>query len=183
MREQTTSGREIEFGENGVRRHMVIPYQGTGLPWWHGRGMFRMIHEMYVGEYLRKRDVDDKRNTGPGYIPSSTGVVGFWVSKDGLTMSATDELARFVLVGMEPSDKEFFDREVSRELSGPLFWHSYVSGYLIREVVEGELSPEWTWVKNPQYAGFTAGMGAPVPVRPNVSDEFMREALRLCSGD
>lgn len=160
---------------------MVIPYQDPELPWWHGRGMFRMIHEMYTGEYLRKRDVDDKRNTGLGYIPSSTGVVGFWVSKDGLVMSATEELTRFVLVGMEPSDKEFFDKEVPADCAGT-YWGQYSRGYWLREIIDGELSEEWTWMRNPAYAGFMpAGLKEPAPAHPDVGDEFLAQALRFFS--
>jgi hypothetical protein len=160
---------------------MAIPYQDAGVPWWYGRSMFRMIHETFITEYMTKRSARNRGLTPYDGIPYEAGVVGFWVSSDGLVMSADQPLHRFVLVGMDPLDRVFLDAEVS-DAQANLYWSAYVQGYWLRETNRSVLSGEWIWVPNPVYAGYVSrGELVITPTKPDISDKFLADTLTSTS--
>jgi hypothetical protein len=171
--------RVIEHGENGVRRHMAIQYQEANVPWWHGRSMFRMLHETFITEYTAKRHTSRLVGRRHGEIPYEAGVVGFWVSQDGIVMSTSQKLHRYVLVGMDPLDREYLEHEVP-DTQANVYWSAYVQGYWVRDTAEAQLRGDWQWIPNPVYAGYMArGEIAFVPSKPIISDKFLADSLTI----
>lgn len=168
--------RIVERGHDGVLRHMAIRYQDPNKPWWAGRSMFRMLHETFIGEYLTKRAESKRCVRRDTELPYESGVVGFWVSQDGLVMSANSKLDRYVFVALDPLDWRFLHDE-AHDAQANLYWSAYVTGYWIHETSNGTIVGDWIWVENPVFAAAQCAEKLTPPTRPFVSKVFLGQCI------